>query len=139
MFARIGIFLFLVFASGGLVVAQTPAEQGENTLEDTIDETAIPETNDETSEVIEDDEDDDEAELPDIDVWSLEDEDDDINNEWMDNYAPGSMDGDKVTWMNQQLYHFHSYQKEQSLHLVPIPHHKYKMMPVRYPKNQRLE
>jgi hypothetical protein len=78
MFARIGIFLFLVFASGGLVVAQTPAEQGENALEDTIDETAIPETNDETSEVIEDDEDDDEAELPDIDVWSLEDEDDDI-------------------------------------------------------------
>jgi hypothetical protein len=75
MFARIGIFLFLVFASGGLVVAQTPAEQGENALEDTIDETAIPETNDETSEVIEDD---DETELPDIDVWSLEDEDDDI-------------------------------------------------------------
>jgi hypothetical protein len=35
----------------------------------------------------------------------IEDEDDDINNEWMDNYAPGSMDGDKVTWMNQQLYH----------------------------------
>ena len=75
MFARIGIFLFLVFASGGLVVAQTPAEQGENALEDTIDETAIPETNDETSEVIEDD---DETELPDMDVWSLEDEDDDI-------------------------------------------------------------
>jgi len=75
MFARIGIFLFLVFACGGLVVAQTPAEKEENALEDTIDETVIDETGDETSEVIEDE---DETELPDIDVWSVEDEDDDI-------------------------------------------------------------
>jgi len=75
MFARIGIYLVLVFACAGLVLAQTPAEQEEQALEETVDETATAETSDETGETPEDEE---EAELPDIDVWSSEDEDDDV-------------------------------------------------------------
>ena len=72
MIARIGICLFLVFAYGGLVLAQAPAEQ---VLAETVDETTTAETNDETGEAAKDEE---KVELPDIDVWSTEDEDDDV-------------------------------------------------------------
>jgi hypothetical protein len=72
MFVRIGICLFLVFACNGLVLAQTPAEQ---VPAETVDETATAETNDETDEAAKDEE---KVELPDIDVWSTEDEDDDV-------------------------------------------------------------
>jgi hypothetical protein len=75
MMARIGIFLFLVFACGGLALAQTPARLEEPALETAVDETAVAETGDETSEEAKDEE---KVELPDIDVWSSEDEDDDV-------------------------------------------------------------
>ena len=75
MIARIGICIFLVFACNGLVLAQTPAEQEEQVLTETVDETAAAETNDETGEAAKDEE---KVELPDIDVWSTEDEDDDV-------------------------------------------------------------
>jgi hypothetical protein len=75
MIARIGICLFLVFACSGLVLAQTPVKQEEAALEDTVDETTASETSNETSEEAQDEE---KVELPDIDVWSMEDEDDDV-------------------------------------------------------------
>jgi hypothetical protein len=100
MIAKIGIFLVLVFAGGGVVLAQTPARQEEPVLEATVDETTVAETGDETSEEAKDEEakdeeakdeeakdeeakdeeakDEEKVELPDIDVWSSEDEDDDV-------------------------------------------------------------
>jgi len=75
MQATISFFLVLFLAGHGLVLAQTPVEPDETAAQETVVEAAEPETADETDEAVAEEE---EVELPDIDVWSTDDQDDDV-------------------------------------------------------------
>jgi len=75
MQATIGFFLVLFLAGLGLALAQTPVEPDETAAQETVVKTAEPETADETDEAAAEEE---EVELPDIDVWSTDDQDDDV-------------------------------------------------------------
>jgi len=73
--AIIRFFLVLFLACQGPVLAQTPVDPDETAAQETAVEIAEPETADETDGEADEVE---EVELPDIDVWSTEDQDDDV-------------------------------------------------------------
>ncbi|MGI9264108.1 MAG: hypothetical protein ACR2QU_04210 [Gammaproteobacteria bacterium] len=75
MQATIRFFLILSLACQGLAFAQTPAEQEEAVAQETTVESAGPEAVEEADDEAAEEE---EVALPDIDVWSEEDQDDDV-------------------------------------------------------------